>query len=188
MSSTEQSVSPCLPARRPIGRGRRVRWAFVVMAFAVLVSACGITPYAAQTITGAGTLGTVSNLGTDDASYYTTFAVCTGGIFGCTTDWVGAWNAGSAISSTITVSYTGWNAFAPGFQFISVWNWRTWSWVTVDAWRVVGTVDVKVERTLPQPTSDWVTSKGVGFVRVLTIGAMSSSSADVLLGCEGTAC
>ena len=190
MSSTAQPVTPCppaVPARRSIRTTRYLRWAVAVAGFAVLVTACGIPPYATHTITGTGTQGTVSDLGQDDNSHYTTGASCDGAVGGCTTDWYGAFNVGQAVSSELHILYVGKNAGA-GWQFISVWNWRTSSWVPIDAFRVVATDEIAVDRTLPLPSSDWLTSTGVGFVRATTIGNLSSSSADVLLGCPGTAC
>jgi len=161
-----------------------LRWALVVAAFAVLMTACGIAPYATQTITGTGTQGTVSNLSQNDDLYYTTNASCNGAFGGCSTDWYGAFHAGSGISSDLSVGYIGKVAGA-AYQFISVWNWRTSSWFPVDAYRVVATNEITVQRALPAPSSDWVTSKGDAFVRVSTIGNFSSSSADVLFGCIG---
>ncbi len=169
-------------------RGRRyLRWVLFVAAFAVLVTACGIAPYASQTITGTGTQGTISDLWRNDDSYYTTSASCTGAFGGCATDWYGAFNVGSSITSDLSLSYTGKIAGA-AYQFVSVWNWRTSSWFPVDAFHVVATDEVTIEGALPQPSSDWVTSKGVGFIRVSTVGNFSSTSADQLLGCINGDC
>jgi hypothetical protein len=85
-------------------------------------------------------------------------------------------------ANEVRLVYTGKNA-GWGWQFIYVWNWSTWSWVPVDAFRVVATDEITVDRILPQPTTDWLSSKDLGFVRVTTIGTMSSSSADLLRGC-----
>ena len=163
---------------------RRVRWALVLAAFAVLITACATAPYATHTITGTGTQGTVSDLVYDDDVYYTTFTSCTGEFGGCSVDWYGAFNVGSSASGDLRVSYTGKIAGA-AYQFISVWNWQTSSWFPVDAFHVVWTDEVTVTRTLPQPNTDWLTSKGIGFIRISQIGNFTSSSADTLAGCLG---
>ena len=164
---------------------RRLRWALVLAAFAVLITACGIAPYATQTITGTGTQGTVSDLVYNDDLYYTTIAACTGAFGGCSTDWYGAfnkdgWDIGS--DPSLSLVYTGKVAGA-AYQFISVWNWRTSSWFPVDAFHVVATDEITVQRALPQPSTDWLTSTGIGFIRISHIGNFTFSSADQLLGC-----
>jgi len=170
--------------RRSRRSARAVAAAIALATFAVFVAACGAPPLTTLTITGTRTHGTVSDLREDDDSYYVTDATCTGAFLGCTTDWYGSFNVGSGnLSSDLLVRYTGKNAGA-GLQTISVWNWRTMSWFPMDAYRVVLGDEVTVERILPS-NGDWLTDKGVGFVRVTTIGYLSSSSADVLLGCLG---
>ena len=84
-----------------------LRWVLFLAAFAVLITACGIAPYATHTITGTGTEGTVSNLTSNDDSYYTTIAACTGEFGGCSVDWYGAFNVGSSVSSELSLTYTG---------------------------------------------------------------------------------
>jgi hypothetical protein len=147
----------------------------------VLITACGINPQGTHTIVGTSTHGTVADLSADDNLYYTTGASCTGAFAGCKTDWYGIFNVGQGNIPDLRVKYIGKNAGA-GWQFISVWNWATMSWLGVDAFRVVAGNEVTVEKALP-PSGDFLTSKGIGFVRVTTVGNMTSSSADVLLGC-----
>ena len=169
--------------KRSARRTRFVPWVIAGVAFAVLVSACGAPPSATHTITGTSTQGAVSDLRQDDNSYYVTDASCTGEFMGCATDWYGSFSVGSGdVSSDLRVEYIGKNEGA-GQQFVSVWNWQTMSWFPIDAFRVVAGDEVTVEHALP--TGSWLTNKGVGFVRVTTIGNLSSSSADVLLGCLG---
>jgi len=150
----------------------------------VVITACGVTPYATHTITGTGTQGTVGNLYGNEDSYYTTFAECNGYFGGCSVDWYGAIDAGGVspvpLGTDLHVGYSGKVAGA-AYQFISVWNWRTSSWFPVDAFHVVWTDEVTVDRALPQPSTDWVTSKGIGFIRISQIGNFTSSSADQLV-------
>jgi hypothetical protein len=81
------------------------------------------------------------------------------------------------------VRYRGKNAGA-GIQFISVWNWRTMSWVAVDAFRVVATSEVQLSVALPAPSSQWAANGSLAFVKVTTIGNFRSSSADLLQMCN----
>ena len=148
----------------------------------MLLTACAAYPTGTQTITGTVTSGNMQSLTSDDDNYYTTGASCNGFFGGCVTDWYASFRAGILDESQhYQVQYIGKNAGA-GYQFISVWNWRTSSWFPLDEWRVVATDDVFVSKNLPGPNTDWVTPQNFAFVRVLTVGNFTSSSADVLLG------
>ena len=89
-------------------RGRRyLSWVLFVAAFAVLVTACGIAPYASQTITGTGTQGTVSDLWRNDDSYYAASASCTGSVGGVHDGLVWRLQRRKFDHSDLSLSYTG---------------------------------------------------------------------------------
>jgi hypothetical protein len=159
-----------------------------VAAIAVLAVACGKPPTSTGTLIGTGTHGTVADLSQDDNSYYTTDASCTGEFLGCTTDWYAEFDGlgANAKRSGLEIKYVGKNDGA-GWQFVEVFNYETFTWYPVDAFHLVWGEEQTVQPTLPA-TGVWTSNKGIGFVRVVTVGALKSTSADQLRACFGDDC
>jgi hypothetical protein len=158
-----------------------------VAAVAALATACSVAPSKVTVGTGSVESGSVTSLKADDDNYFTVGAVCNGYFGGCAAEWTATFETSwSGETSSIPLRYVGKNAGA-GFQFILVFNWRTWSWYPIDAFRVVATSEVTVDKTLPGPGRDWLLKRAgeqyIGVVRVATIGNFTSTSADLLLGC-----
>jgi hypothetical protein len=161
-------------------------------AVAVLASACGglSAPSSVTVENGNAASGSVPvSLRYDDNDYFTVGATCNGYFGGCTAEWTATFQTDMPTVAEPLVRYVGKNAGA-GFQFITVFNWRTWSWYPIDAFHVVATSEVAVDKALPGPASDWLLKRGsdlyIGVVRVATIGNFTSTAADVLLGCVTT--
>jgi hypothetical protein len=161
---------------------QRVRCLIALTALTVVLTACGIGPNDTNRMTGTSTSGTASSLATDDDNFYTTGASCNGWFGGCATEWSARFQTGGRVDGPLGLMYSGKNAGA-GIQFISVWNWSTWSWVGVDAFRVVANSEVRLSVTLPAPNSQWAANGSLAFVKVTTIGNFTSSSADLLQMC-----
>ena len=171
-----------LKARTAPHHRRRLGCVIALVVLAVVATACSVGPSATNQMTGTWTSGGTGHLMYEDDHFYTTGASCDGGFGGCVTEWSARFQIASPIpeSLELDVAYTGKNAGA-GFQFISVWNWNTMSWVAVDAFRVVATAEERVSVRLPGPNRQWALYGMVAFVKVTTIGNFESSSADQLV-------
>src|SRR5215211_3232898 len=170
-----------LNARTALRHRRRLGCLIAVVVLALVATACSIGPSETNRLTGTWTTGTTGSLSTDNDDFYTTGASCNGYFGGCVTEWSAKFQTGAPIPETmqIGVSLTGKNAGA-GYQFISVWNWNTMSWVAVDSFRVVATSEIPVNVALHGPNRQWAYNGMLAFVKVTTIGNFSSSSADQL--------
>lgn len=170
---------PTVRHHRP--RFTRLRYVIALTALAVVVTACGLGPDGTHQMTGTWTSGTAGSLAYDDDNFYTTGASCNGGFGGCAAEWSSRFQVNGEVpaNTQLGLLYIGKNAGA-GFQFISVWNWNSMSWVAVDAFRVVATSEERVAVPLPGPNRQWAFNGRVAFVKVTTIGNFSSSSADQL--------
>src|SRR4051794_3134599 len=163
-----------------------VRGMIALTALALVLTACSIGPDATNQMTGKSTSGTASSLAGGDPSFYGTEASCDGSFGGCATEWSARFQLPTRVDFSLQVHYSGENSGA-GYQFISVWNWNTMSWVAVDAFRVVATSEVPVSVTLPEPSSQWVfngPNSALAFVKVTTIGNFNASWASYLRMCN----
>src|SRR6476661_3371814 len=120
---------------------RTTRWrcAIALTVLAVVATACSVGPQDTNRMTGTSTSGGADLHWYDATDIYVTGASCNGGFGGCVTEWSAKFEVQGDLvtaSTPLWVTYSGSNAGA-GFQFISVWNWDTMSWVAVDAFRVV---------------------------------------------------
>ena len=151
----------------------------VVVAF---LTACSLGPTATHQITGTSTSGNAQSLASNDDDYYTTGAACNGFFGGCTTDWYASFKTGDpeperALSGELQRQER--RGRLPVHLRVELAHIGL---DPLDEWRIVATDEVSVTKTLPGLTSDWVTPQGHAFVRILTVGNFTSSSADWLAG------
>jgi len=158
----------------------------------LLAAACGFAPSTVSVNTGNALSGSASSLASNNDDFYTVGASCSGFFGGCVAEWQATIEPNGfgpdLTNATVAMQYTGKNAGA-GYQIISAFNWRTWSWVDIDG-RVVATSEETV--TVNLPGTGWllpVPQKGFnGVVQVRTIGNFTSTSADLLVGCMPGTC
>jgi hypothetical protein len=122
-----------------------------------------ITACPASTTILSGSLRTSNQLCSDNNTYYEVNSTTSGTR---TSSWYGAFTGVANSLSTLKVTYSGKNSTSAS-QTISIWNWTTSAWVTLDQ-RTVGTTETLIANLVPPGTlSDYVSgTSGTGELRV----------------------